>query len=420
MNSEEKRALDIAITAGRLPRHTAAGRTVLATGQGEGRKRYLVLANGAKLTPVGRYWYEQTGQDPPIAHYNRNQETVRKGDGDYIKTRSGLQRVRQIEPNGSMKLTALGRKFYKDKHTEYIVEVPVIITVADAKGRDRVRTGEHLPVNEMGLGAILVSQALTDEQKLARIKSQVLRHLGGPTRAGRTVLADISGQTFSYDRDGQWLISAMGTTVDQHGRGRTEAVLHQDLGQGDPLQGYSGAAAFLPHPPECYLDEAFEQHEDCLCVPRQLAVLLHKPMEDICSAFDGLLEEDWRSQGVRPEEIERFCALYGLPYFLVRAGKLVKIVDPPQKLGRAIAYCIYDRHAYFYKTARTVNDWEVKPESPLAPMMQKECKSVLPEIREWKMLPWPVEPGYYFTNDLNWTRKRLPAGEREIAQGLLV
>ena len=65
-----------------------------------------MLANGAKLTPVGRYWYEQTGQDPPTAHYNRNQETVRKGDGDYIKTRYGLQRVRQIEPNGSMKLTA--------------------------------------------------------------------------------------------------------------------------------------------------------------------------------------------------------------------------------------------------------------------------------------------------------------------------
>ena len=358
MNSEEeKRVLDIAITAGRLPRHTAAGRTVLATGQGEGRKKYLVLANGSKLTRAGQYWYERTNQDPPIAHYNRNQETVRKGDGDYIKTRSGLQRVRQLEPDGSMKLTALGRKFYKDKHTEYIVEVPVIITVTDEQGKRRIRTGEHLPVNEMGLGSILVSQALTNEQKLARIKNQVLRRLGGPTRAGRTVLADFSGQSFSYDRDGQWLISAMGATVDQHGRGRTEAVLHQDLGRGDPLQAYSGAAAFLPHDPECYLDEAFEQHDDCLCVPRQLAVLLHKPMEDICSAFDGLLDEGWRSQGVRPEEIERFCALFGLPYFLVRAGKLVKIVEPPQKLGRAIAYCIYDRHAFFYKTARTVRDW---------------------------------------------------------------
>ena len=76
-------------------------------------------------------------------------------------------------------------------------------------------------------------------------------------------------------------------------------------------------------------------------------------------------------------------------------------------MGRAIAYCIYDRHAYFYKTARTVNDWEVKPESPLAPMMQKDCKSVLPEIREWRILPWPVEPGYDITNDINWTRTRL-------------
>ena len=61
-----------------------------------------------------------------------------------------------------MKLTALGRKFYKDKHTEYVVEVPVIIQVTDANGKQRTRTNEHLPVNMLGLGQILVSQALSD------------------------------------------------------------------------------------------------------------------------------------------------------------------------------------------------------------------------------------------------------------------
>ena len=43
---------------------------------------------------------------------------------------------------------------------------------------------------------------------------------------------------------------------------------------------------------------------------------------------------------MRPQEIEKWCALYGHPYFLVRAGKLIKIVDPPEKLGKAIAYCV--------------------------------------------------------------------------------
>jgi hypothetical protein len=103
--AEEKRVLDIAITAGRQPRHTAAGRTIVATGQGEGRKKYLVLANGKKLARAGQYWYSETGQDKPIAHYDRQREPIRKGDGDYIRTRQGLQRVRQLEPGGAMKLS---------------------------------------------------------------------------------------------------------------------------------------------------------------------------------------------------------------------------------------------------------------------------------------------------------------------------
>ena len=91
---------------------------MLATGQGESRKKYLVIANGKNLIRAGRYYYEQTGQPKPTAHFDHNQQTTRKGDGDYIKTRSGVQGVRQIEPDDNMKLTTLGRKFYKDKHTE--------------------------------------------------------------------------------------------------------------------------------------------------------------------------------------------------------------------------------------------------------------------------------------------------------------
>ena len=229
MDQEEKRALELAIAADRKPRHTGAGRTIVPLGQG---RKYLVLANGKKLTRAGQYWYAQTGEAKPAAHYDANQQPIRKGDGDYIRTRQGLQRVRQLEPSGAMKLTALGRKFYKDRHTEYIVEVPVIIQVTDKNGNQRTRTNEHLPVNMLGLGQILVSQALSDAEKEARIKSTVLKHLGG-TRAG--TLMEVSGQRFIYDRNGKWLISAMGTTVDAQGRPQTQAALHEDLCCGEPL-----------------------------------------------------------------------------------------------------------------------------------------------------------------------------------------
>ena len=154
---------------------------------------------------------------------------------------------------------------------------------------------------------------------------------------------EISGQEFFYDREGTWLISAMATYIptvkrrvtgkqaEARGAPRTEAVLHRDLSQGDPL-GAVSSASFLPHDPEAYLEEAFQRHEDRLCVPRQLAALTHRTMEEVCASFDGLLEECWREVGVRPQEIEKWCALHGHPYFLVRAGKLIKIVDPPEKL----------------------------------------------------------------------------------------
>ena len=239
--------LDIAIAGNRIPRHAASGRTILRTGQGEGQKKYLVLANGDELTRAGEYWYEQTGQNKPERHFDPNQKTTRKGDGDYIQTSSGLKRVRQLEPNGEMKLTALGKKFYKNKHIEYIIEIPVIIHTTNSKGKTRVRTGEHLPIINLGIGNIFASQGLTEAQKIAKVKNDVLRQLGGPTRAGRTVLQEFSGQVFYYDRDGTWLISAMRTQIPPPTRKRirgkqspaqaqqrTQVALHADLSRGDP------------------------------------------------------------------------------------------------------------------------------------------------------------------------------------------
>ena len=421
---EEQRVLDIAATAGRTPRRVASGRTILVTGQGS--RKYVVLANGDELTRAGEYWYEKTRQVKPNRHFDPNQETSRKGDGDYIQTSSGLRRVRQLGPDGEMQLTALGKKFYQNRHTEYVVEVPVLIEVTDSKGKRRVRTGEHLPVNELGLGNIFANDGLTEAQKIARVKNEVLRQLDGPTRSGRTVLMEFSGQVFSYDRNGTWLISAMATYIPSVTRRRitgkqgapqapgprTEVALHRDLSQGDPL-GAISSTSFLPHDPEAYLEEAFEQHPDRLCVPRQLAALTRRSMEEVCASFDGLLEEGWREQGVRPQEIERWCALYGHPYFLVRAGKLVKIQDVPEKLGRAIAYCVFDGHAYFYKSAKTVASWTVgQGPSGAKQVMQHEHRQTLPEISEWKSWSMPPQPGHFFAHDL--------AGERSESQGLAV
>ena len=78
---------------------------------------------------------------------------------------------------------------------------------------------------------------------------------------------EVSGETFTYDRHGQWLIFALTTEI-KEGDAVTSALMRQPLGAG-PLS----CAAFLPHADEI-VDAAWESHDDQLCVPRQLAAVL--------------------------------------------------------------------------------------------------------------------------------------------------
>ena len=114
----------------------------------------------------------------------------------------------------------------------------------------------------------------------------MLKELGLQAQKGRTVLMEISDETFSYDRNGEWQISSLTTSVNADGSSTTEAAMRQPLA-GKPL----ACAAFLPYPDQI-VDCAFEDHDDCLCVPRQLAAVLNEPLEDIVEYFNQFVETD--------------------------------------------------------------------------------------------------------------------------------
>ena len=327
LTDEQRRQIGIAITAERQPRRGVSNRTTLATGAGaRGRNRYLVLADaGGRLTDAGRYYYRQTGQPAPRAAYDRNQPLITRGSNDYMRAANGRERlVRGLGSDGSVRVTALGRDYFRDKRTEHIVHVPVVIEGRRANGQSYTRrsnagTGEqtHLPVSRLGVGQILESSALTREQAAARVRSRVLRELGLRTQGGQTVLMEVSGETYLYDRDGEWLISSMSTTTDAAGNQDTEVLLRQ------PMAGLRSAAAHLPHP-ELICESAFEEHDDNLCVPRQLSELLRRPLREVCDSFDAALDgEQWRAVGVTGEELQKWCALFGHPLYLVGAGRLL-------------------------------------------------------------------------------------------------
>ena len=91
----------------------------------------------------------------------------------------------------------------------------------------------------------------------------------------------------------------------------------------------------------------------------------------------------------------------------MRCGRLVKVVEPTgEKKNRAIAYAIFDLHAYFYKSARTVSQWTVNQSIETKPIMMKASRSTQPEYSEWQTYKG-VAPGYYFTSDLNSVRRQL-------------
>ena len=100
---------------------------------------------------------------------------------------------------------------------------------------------------------------------------------------------EVSGETFTYNREGQWLISALTTSV-QDGAATTQAVMRQPLGS-------LRCAGFLAHA-DHVVDSAFQIHDDMLCAPRQLADVLDVSLDEAIGYFDEFLQPGWQQRGV--------------------------------------------------------------------------------------------------------------------------
>ena len=117
--AQQKEQIRTAIAAGRRPRFTADGRQIVTLGQGRGSYAVLSRADG-QLTRAGKFYYEETRRQRPNSSFDPQQPLTRHSNTDYITLRNGTQRaVRTLQPNGSFKVTRLGKLFFRDKHSEY-------------------------------------------------------------------------------------------------------------------------------------------------------------------------------------------------------------------------------------------------------------------------------------------------------------
>ena len=142
---QQREAIRRAADAGARPRISAQGSQLLPLRDHRLQSVLLTRPNG-QLTRAGQFYHSITGRRPPNRQFDEAQPLIRDGPNDYIVTRGGARKlVRSLQANGQYHVTKLGKAFFKDKHTEWLAHVPVIIRGRRRNGTPYERH-DYLPV----------------------------------------------------------------------------------------------------------------------------------------------------------------------------------------------------------------------------------------------------------------------------------
>ena len=382
--AQQRQAIKLAAEAGVRARTSAAGSETLPLTHHHLRYAMLSRPNG-----------------------DRNQPLIREGPNDYIMLRGGAKKLlRSLQPNGNYQLTKLGRHFFKDKWVDWVVHVPVIIRAVRRNGRNRGMPYERtkrLPVTDLNVALSRQSEGLSDAQAARNLKASVLAQLGNPEP--NDIILELSDESYYLDATREWTFSqqAMQVVDDQV---VVDTVLDQPL----------GALRDVSYQLFCgdeILESAFEQRPDKLCVARQLAELMRRPVQEVLSDFDAITNgSKWREQGITPREIRSFCVWRQAPMFYVDCqGRLLDKFEPAIKEQRAVAFTSWNGHAFFYKSARTVARCEPIGDRAQAKYRGERKAGETPEFKDWREWEGEVGSGHFYTEDLEQVRRELLAGE---------
>ena len=130
--AQQREQIRRAAGAGVRPRISALGSQLLPLRGPGGQSAQLSRPNGA-LTRAGQFYYQLVGQQPPSRQFDEEQPLIREGPSDYVLRVKKLVRAK------------LGKAFFRDKYTEWLAHVPVIIRGRRKNGRPYERQ-DYLPV----------------------------------------------------------------------------------------------------------------------------------------------------------------------------------------------------------------------------------------------------------------------------------
>ena len=137
-----KRKIDAAIDSSAQPYRSKANNLLLRLGE----KSYATLqGSSGGLTGAGRYYYEKSGQAQPDEFDGGTLQ--QRGATDYL-VRAGKARVLRRFQGGEYTYTALGKRYFREHTTSYLVNVPGIIKKARRTEQGRPADGPSHSVHD--------------------------------------------------------------------------------------------------------------------------------------------------------------------------------------------------------------------------------------------------------------------------------
>jgi hypothetical protein len=132
-------SLDGAFQSGSQPSQSRNLAIVLRT---PNRKRHTLVTKEGQPTDAGRYWYEQLHQVAAPTIYRYEQPLI---DDRYVETWDGRRiAVRSKNSDNTWTITAAGRNYFKYNRSEFIVDIPYVISKeSEIIGETRIYKIKH-------------------------------------------------------------------------------------------------------------------------------------------------------------------------------------------------------------------------------------------------------------------------------------
>ena len=350
----------------------------------QGKRKVRLVGDDGTVTKQGRYWEQRTGEQLPAGGFMQ-QAAVREGNVEFIRLRDGSKGVTRKwdEATGQYSYTRLGNRYYTQLRRNYVVSVPVVVKGTRAD-KSTYEYRAHILVEKSGLRAKELPLRLRSPERYERVKQMVREEIPDDG-----VIYEVSEERWVLDRRGGWKVSeeTVGTDPDT-GEAEAHVVLDRRVG-----------ALPLPPPtllfPEAVCPEAFEQHADNLCAPRQIAALLKRDFDEICDALRDaehrLTGTDTLEQGVTSRVILQFCREHGLGAAVVHNERVIETL--PGK--PVLAWTVHEGHCWFYSTPQVRRSLQQRRVGTVTKMRKVQKASATPLAAAW--LPWAqkLEEGHY-------------------------